>query len=349
MGTIVSQDEYRGYTVKWEYDNDGCIDSPREWCNVATFVCQHRDYQLGDRQDLETCVDELFSKYVTGKQILDYFIQSYGAKWEDGEEDDQCELYLTWVVESRYCGEINHSIGFDKDYTDDDLFNELCDELGTEEKLHLVEETGEVVLSSISMYEHSGITIWLGGTFGHPDAQWDCSNIGFAYIEKSTAEKKQILKTLPNKDFKTWQEWAWAMMESEMKVYDDYVRGNVYFYQIEDENGDVIDSCGGYIGDDAMKEQESEIHAIIDQHIEAESKRKTDELHTVVGNLGSIAGQMFVYGLEIVKIGKDMFGNDCVELAKVTKHRVGVFVPVSVSELDDDTVSMLSNKIKEAV
>lgn len=40
--------EYKGYTITIEQDED--VESPREWCNLGTMLCRHRNYNLGDAQ-----------------------------------------------------------------------------------------------------------------------------------------------------------------------------------------------------------------------------------------------------------------------------------------------------------
>src|SRR4051812_39207696 len=42
----VERFEHNGYTVRIIHDEDA--ESPREWDNLATLVCFHRRYKLGD-------------------------------------------------------------------------------------------------------------------------------------------------------------------------------------------------------------------------------------------------------------------------------------------------------------
>ena len=37
-------------------------------------------------------------------------------------------------------------------------------------------------------------------------------------------------------------------LRAEVKVYDDYITGNVWGYTVEDKDGEEIDSCWGFIG-----------------------------------------------------------------------------------------------------
>ena len=44
-------------------------------------------------------------------------------------------------------------------------------------------------------------------------------------------------------------ERAEKCLRSEVETYDDYLTGQVYGYIIEDENGEQLDSCWGFLGD----------------------------------------------------------------------------------------------------
>lgn len=48
---LCEKEEYRGCTINVYYDETP--EDPRTWDNVATFVCEHRRYNLGDEQDIE--------------------------------------------------------------------------------------------------------------------------------------------------------------------------------------------------------------------------------------------------------------------------------------------------------
>ena len=48
-------------------------------------------------------------------------------------------------------------------------------------------------------------------------------------------------------------EQAVSHLESEVSMYDEYLRGNVYWFNIIDSDGEDVDSCGGYYGYDHEK------------------------------------------------------------------------------------------------
>lgn len=252
---LCEKEEYRGCTINVYYDETP--EDPRTWDNVATFVCEHRRYTLGDEQDIEGRIDSLFNDYVPAKAIIDHFVKTRDAHLVPGDEDDYCDQYYEY--KETVCGkEYTRYIDADTSDSDDSIASDMTDQLDMCEKMLLLENTGEIVTLPISMYEHSGISLWLGSKWGHPDAQWDCSSIGFAYVEKKTAKEEGMLD--PGDEYEhDWKKWAYAMMEGEMETYNKYVSGEAYGYMIEDEEGDEASNshlcgCWGFYDKDNLLE-----------------------------------------------------------------------------------------------
>ncbi|MGN1173629.1 MAG: hypothetical protein ACI4SO_07565 [Muribaculaceae bacterium] len=318
----IEKKEYKGFTI--EIWNDDLAESPRDWDNCATFVCEHRNYNFGDEHDIDSAVNELFGKYVTSEAIIAYFVKNRGAKItedEDGKFYEYTNSY-SWGDSTYY---------IDATQSNDDIAAEMADDFSTMEKLELAAASGEFVWRPISMYEHSGIRMWLGGTAGHVDARWDCSTIGFAYLEKCTADKEYI----PTEEYKTWQEWAYHIMEAEMKVYDDYVSGECYGWSILDECDDVIESCGGYYGSD-YEEQFEECKGIIDSYIERREKEHVERIGKIreflLENI-HVGEKFYIFGY-VYSIGRDMFGNAVLERAKIVKNRILPLEQYNTKDLD---------------
>lgn len=86
MEDMVERVEYRGFDIKIYPDDFG--DSPRDWDNLGTMFCCHRNYELGDKQ-FKTGEDALFDAledcgYMTNQCIVDHdvlprneFIEKY--------------------------------------------------------------------------------------------------------------------------------------------------------------------------------------------------------------------------------------------------------------------------------
>lgn len=98
---------------------------------------------------------------------------------------------------------------------------------------------GSIALS-INLYDHSGLRMSTH-SFNDP---WDSGTIGVIYMTADMVRKefnaKRITKKLRSK--------VLGLLESEVNEYDMYLSGDVWYFIIEDRNGDTIDSCGGMYG-----------------------------------------------------------------------------------------------------
>lgn len=154
------------------------------------------------------------------------------------------------------------------DYNED-FENQLNEkDLTSKEYFAAIEEEFEKyhVVLPLYLYDHSGITMSTG-PFG---CRWDSGQVGFIYISHKTAYAELGGDAFDDKT--TWttdkSQRCREIMEGEVKVYDQYLTGQVYGFTIEklvyefeipDEEVDVEnddlpweydDSCWGFFGDD---------------------------------------------------------------------------------------------------
>lgn len=148
-------------TVKVFDDLNPC--NPRDWDNVATLVCWHKCYTLGDEQPTQ-----------------------------DPQE---------WLAE------------------------------------YQAANPGALILP-LFMYEHSGISLSLQ-PFG---CRWDSGQVGWAVVTAETIAKEWPDSPTPE----ARQEKALACARAEVEEYSAYVNGDCYGYQVIDQDGEVLESCGGY-------------------------------------------------------------------------------------------------------
>jgi hypothetical protein len=99
------------------------------------------------------------------------------------------------------------------------------------------------------LYDHSGISM-SASMFG---CQWDSGKVGFIYAERRQTDSFDLLTALLD----------------EVKVYNQYLTGEVYEYAIKDEEDNLLDSCCGFFGFEQCKEDAL-----------AEAKSITDQLQT---------------------------------------------------------------------
>ena len=181
-----------GFTAYIKQDESP--ESPRDWDNLGTMVCWHRNYNLGD---------------VNGQK----------------EYDSPAEFLKTLPK-------------------------------------------GSVILP-LWLYDHSGISISTGSFVGRAQhADWDSGQVGFIYATPETIHTEYSCKRISAKTRAKVAE----VLKAEVKTYDQYLRGDVYWYQIEDEDGEVVDSCCGFFG---YEYAEQEANSALDAEIT--SRRAEDK------------------------------------------------------------------------
>ena len=109
-----------GQIYRVRAESDDLPDSPREWCNVATMVCHHRDYILGDEGGESDAIDAIRAS------------RDYRDKWE---ESDSYEF--TFKGETRDCFDFGNP---------SDVWQaiQLC---------------SDIISQPLYLYDHSGISI----------------------------------------------------------------------------------------------------------------------------------------------------------------------------------------------
>jgi hypothetical protein len=100
---------------------------------------------------------------------------------------------------------------------------------------YLINERGAYLICPLSIYDHSGVTIFIGC----PSDPWDSGQVGFVYVTKD-----DILHEYGEVTPET-ERLARRVIEGEVETYDRYLRGEVYGYEIF-ENGKFYDSCWGF-------------------------------------------------------------------------------------------------------
>lgn len=95
----------------------------------------------------------------------------------------------------------------------------------------------------VQAYEHGGITISANGRRAGWDS-FDSGQLGFVYVSH-----KNILSAFGGKRItKKLLERAEKSLIAEVEEYDNYLTGKVYGYVVEDEVGEELESCWGFIG-----------------------------------------------------------------------------------------------------
>lgn len=210
--------------------------SPRdEDCNFGTMVCWHTKYTLGDKRpdvDHEEYLRQLaFEACPRLEKIVDHWNQ-------------------------RTC-----YIGFDERHEVDEINTHIQSMID-----HVLNVNYTVM--PLHLMDHSGLSINTDGF----SCMWDSGQVGIIHVSlKECREnwmKHDAVWTTPLRDCKgktlTMREYAERIMKSEVNTYDQYLRGDVYGFIMEELHppcelckcgGDWEgkDSCWGFYGSDPFK------------------------------------------------------------------------------------------------
>lgn len=266
---------YRGYSINWHYDE--CPDDPRSWDNPDHMICWHRRYNMGDKHDFAEPINLfrfLVQEEVPREKILEYIKANKICEVVENPEADEDERFEMCVHYEDYYGEnteVLYGCATEQEVWNDIDTDTIVDEYFDHSNCKSILED-YVFIRPISMYEHSGCTVY----YGSPCDRWDSGYIGYGYMTK-----KEVIKGWGESYAETWKEQAKSIMDGSMEVYDSYVRGDVYGFVIEDEDGDEVDSCWGFYGDEAVKEQTKECKDIIDAEIVDRERKAKEEAERI--------------------------------------------------------------------
>lgn len=151
---------------------------------------------------------------------VDHFPSNPRTEWEN--------------IGTMVCFHNRYRLGDKHDYNSNDF--DSWDEL----QQQIIKDHDPAVILPIYMYDHSGVTISTT-PFG---CMWDSGQIGFIYLSKEKARKefKRMTGKVKVSLIKN--------LECEVKTYDQYLRGDVYGFQIL-EGDEVIESVSGFYGEES--------------------------------------------------------------------------------------------------
>jgi hypothetical protein len=165
------------------------------------------------------------------------------------EYDEDRESPREWSnVGTMVCFHKRYNLGDGDCGLDPTDFEDFDDLYGFLERRH-----DAAVILPLYIYDHGGITMRTSPF----NCRWDSGQVGFIYASHDTIRKEYG-------DGPDSLERAEKCLRGEVEVYDTYLRGDVYGYVAEDQNGDEIASCWGYYGDDGVKEAIELAKAYID-------------------------------------------------------------------------------------
>ena len=219
MGFTVHEEERLGLNI--EICTDDYAESPREWDNLGTMVCWHRRYDLGDEHNHRASPQE--------------FLEDL-AKEIDPTIDDRLDYW--------------ENDGYQRLLSMNGSYESACSWLESYRE-KIVEETLDgphgLIMLPLFLYDHSGISMSTGSFIGRAQhAEWDSGRVGFIYATKDAVRKEFGWKKLTKARIRQIEKY----LKGEVETYDQYLQGDVYEYAITDDEGNCLDSCCGFYGDE---------------------------------------------------------------------------------------------------
>lgn len=213
MSNPIETFEYKDHIIEIHLDETP-FDPREEFEPLGTMACWHSRYKLGDVQP-----DEDYTSYVQNlANEIDPTVNDRIDYWENGRG---------WAIISNRYSTTKKAAEVVVEKIKSIIFKVL---------------NKHYIILPLYLYDHSGITISTGPFFD----PWDSGRIGIIYISKEKAKKEFDWKNI-NSHRKLQIE---NCLESEVKLYDDYLTGNVYGYVVKDPNEKEVDSCWGFFGTD---------------------------------------------------------------------------------------------------
>lgn len=125
---------------------------------------------------------------------------------------------------------------------------------------HIHDQFKAPVILPVYLYDHSGLAFSTSSF----SCNWDSGQVGFIYATRDSIKECFGVKRI-SQDLK-------AAVTEQLKViledYNQWQSGDCYGYQIEDEDGEIVDSCAGYIGREAVNQAATEaVSAYVGSHI----------------------------------------------------------------------------------
>lgn len=143
------------------------------------------------------------------------------------------------------------------------------------------EEWGASVILPLFLYDHSELSMSTG-SFAD---RWDSGEVGFICDTTETRKLMGFELDRFGRD-EDLRERITEVLKGEVATYDQYLRGDVYGYVVEDGDGHHLDSCWGFYGtEDALSEGKAQA----EWHAREIAKRKAQENARAIARTATLA------------------------------------------------------------
>jgi len=130
-----------------------------------------------------------------------------------------------------------------------------CHDLSSEDfggwddvKGYLVKKLNAKVILPLYLYDHSGLHLKVGsfqGLLPQGHAEFDSGQVGFIYVTAADIRENWMVKRISKRRIAD----AERLLNAEVAEYSAYLNGQVYYYNVVDEDDNIVDSAYGFLGD----------------------------------------------------------------------------------------------------
>lgn len=127
-------------------------------------------------------------------------------------------------------------------------------------------------LLPLGLYDHSGITMYVGSRHPFDQQGWDSGQVGYIYTTNARLKEMGHAdpESLSDEEVEGW-------LRGEVETYDQYLTGDVWGYTITDSTGEEVDSCWGFYGLDYCRGEATSAAEHHAKGVEAERLREMEE------------------------------------------------------------------------
>lgn len=164
------------------------------------------------------------------------------------------------------CFHRGYTLGDKQNILDSDDFNSW-----DEQRQWLMKN--DYIYLPLYLYDHSGITM---NTTGF-SCRWDSGQVGWIVMSHDEIKSEWSVKRIS----KQLREKVYSYLRDEVKTYDHYLTGEVYGYEVLDDDGEHLDSCWGYYSEE---EAEAEAKNMLEYHQDLKQKQKQSKVKAMIKN-----------------------------------------------------------------
>ena len=334
---IYKEESYKGYSIKIMYDD--CPECPTEFYDMCgAFLWEYSDtHRLSNHchwkqvfgkngssdHTLNEALTQIIEDHIDIKKLHKYIKADKKANFHY-DRSRKLWVFEEWdEYHKAYCEVFTCDSG---KWKAGDYLWEMLDSRDKDELIDILNKCAD----NIAIYEWSS-TGYSQGDYVE----------GVAFITKEMANKLW-LRVKDN-----WKQVAMEAMEAGAKEIEAWMWGDVYGYVIEDENGDHVESCYGYYGDETIdKYVIPEAKNIIDDHLARLEKEHEERLKTVKANIDKLKGKIFIGYPECYQVTNDIFGQTVVQKADGSHGHIEHFYDdVNLKDIPDDVLKNMEKAI----